>query len=80
MAKNIYVKLMELREGYASIIKLIQEQNKSNTSTLELENKIYDIKQKLNNADVEKMLADLNQVKADNEQLIAKMKALTEKS
>eukprot|EP01022_Parablepharisma_sp_SALTPOND_P018229 TRINITY_DN2969_c0_g1_i1.p1 TRINITY_DN2969_c0_g1~~TRINITY_DN2969_c0_g1_i1.p1 ORF type:complete len:701 (-),score=113.81 TRINITY_DN2969_c0_g1_i1:1261-3363(-) len=76
LAKNIYEKLMVLRDAYGGIISLIQQQNVYRTTILDIENKVYDIRQKLSNSDVTKLLADLNEVKADNDKLLAKLKEL----
>ncbi len=71
---------MELRDAYGAITSLIQQQNVYRTAILDMENKIYDIRQRLSNADVTKLLSDLNEAKADNEKLLAKMRELTAKS
>ncbi len=67
---------MSLQDAYAAIISLIQQQNTSNTGKMDMENKIGDIRQKLETSDVNKLLAELNEVKADNEKLVEKLKAL----
>jgi hypothetical protein len=42
-----------------------------------MENKIYDIRQKLSHSDAKKMTDEFKEVKADNEQLANKLKALS---
>ena len=68
---------MELRDAYGGITSLIQQQNVYRTSILDMENKMYDIRQRLSSADITKLLADLNEVKADNDKLLVKLKELT---
>ena len=65
-----------MREVYATIISLIQQQNNLRTAILDMENKDYDIRQKLSNSDAKRMMDELNEVKRDNEQLANQLKAL----
>jgi len=67
---------MELRDAYSSITSLIQQQNTYRTAILDMENKVYDIRQRLSTADITKLLSDLNEVKQDNEKLLLKLHSL----
>lgn len=68
---------MELRDAYGLITSLIQQQNICKNQQLDMDNKIYDTRQKLNIVDVKKLTEDLDEVKADNNNLLVKAKQLS---
>ena len=55
---------------------LIQQQNIARTGEVELSNKVGDIKQKYSSVNVKQLLDDLQQVKAENDELLKQLKGM----